>query len=73
MVTAETANIRQAKVIRAQGGKKKVGGAEEIDSCMELSLQLRIIPQDNLKLALYRDSTHNARIGSSVDGRSAII
>jgi hypothetical protein len=46
MVTAATANIKQAKAIRAQSGKKKVGGAKALDSCMELSLQLRSIPQD---------------------------
>jgi hypothetical protein len=37
MVRAATANIKQAKAIRAQNGKKKVGGAEALDSCVKLS------------------------------------
>jgi hypothetical protein len=72
MVRTETANIKQAKATRIQSGRKKVGGAEALDSSMELPLQVRTVPQDNLNSAKNSlsltspDRTRSLRVAVSV-------
>jgi len=58
MSKAETANKKHAREIRAESGKKNVGGTEVLDSSMKLSSRLRSIPQDSLKLAKHPHFTY---------------